>query len=216
MHHERYETEQEKFWAGEFGDAYIDRNRRPEQLAAKIALLAKVLSPAGPVTSILELGANAGLNLEALHGLLPSAELAAVEINHKAAGELRRLDWLTVHESSVFDFQPQAPVDLVLTSGLLIHISPPKLPDVYRILHAASRRYICLIEYYNPTPMEVPYRGEREKLFKRDFAGELLDAYPGLGLCAYGFQYHRDSNFPMDDVNWFLLEKPGDEGKGQK
>ena len=82
-------------------------------------------------------------------------------------------------------------------------------------MYAASRRYICLIEYYNPTPVEVPYRGEREKLFKRDFAGELLDTYPDLRLCAYGFQYHRDSNFPMDDVNWFLLEKLHDEGRRQ-
>ena len=207
MQHARYGTEQERFWAGEFGDTYIDRNRRPEQLAAKMALLAKILSSAAPVCSGLELGANVGLNLEALHGLLPAAEFEAVEINHKAAGELRRFDWLTVHESSVFEFQPQAPVDLVLTSGLLIHISPLKLPEVYRILHAASRRFICLIEYYNPTPVEVPYRGEREKLFKRDFAGELMDAYPDLRLRAYGFQYHRDPNFPVDDANWFLMEK---------
>jgi len=207
MHREPYETEQEKFWAGEFGDSYTDRNRRPEQLAAKIALLAKVLSPAGPVTSILELGANVGLNLEALHRLLPAAELSAVEINHKAAAELRRFDWVKTYETSVFEFKPQAPVDLVLTSGLLIDIHPEKLPDVYRAMYAASRRYICLIEYYNPTPMEVPYRGEREKLFKRDFAGDLLDAYPGLRLCAYGFQYHRDPNFPADDANWFLIEK---------
>ena len=207
MHNGPYETEQERFWAGEFGNAYIDRNRRPEQLAAKTALLAKILLSAGPVTSVLELGANVGLNLEAFHALLPAAEFAAVEINHKAAAELRRFDWLKTYESSVFELKPQAPADLVLTSGLLIHIHPEKLPDVYRAMYAASRRYICLIEYYNPTPMEVPYRGEREKLFKRDFAGELLDAYPGLRLCAYGFQYHRDPNFPVDDTTWFLLER---------
>ena len=207
MHNEPYETEQEKFWAGKFGDAYIERNRGPKLLAAKAALLAKILLSADAVGSVLELGANVGLNLEALHGLLPAAELAAVEINHKAAAELRRFDWLTVHESSAFEYQPAAPVDLVLSSGLLIHIQPAKLRDLYRTMHAASRRYICLIEYYNPTPVEVPYRGEREKLFKRDFAGELLDAYSNLRLCAYGFQYHRDPNFPADDLNWFLLEK---------
>jgi len=205
--HEQYETEQERFWAGEFGDAYMERNRRPEQLAAKVAVFAKILSSAGDVGSVLELGANVGLNLEALHGLLPAAELAAVEINHKAAGELRRFDWLTVYESSVLEFQPQAPVDLVLTSGMLIHINPTKLADVYGTLYTASQRYICLIEYYNPTPVELLYRGERGKLFKRDFAGELLDAYPDLRLCAYGFQYHRDRNFPMDDATWFLIEK---------
>lgn len=207
MRHEPYETEQERFWAGQFGDAYMERNRGPELLAAKLALLAKILSSADAVTSVLEFGANAGLNMEALHGLLPSAELAAVEINHNAAAELKRFDWLKTYENSVFAFEPPAPVDLVLTSGLLIHIHPPKLADLYRTMYAASRRYICLIEYYNPTPVEVPYRGEREKLFKRDFAGELLDAYPDLQLCAYGFQYHRDYNFPVDDANWFLLEK---------
>jgi len=34
-----------------------------------------------------------------------------------------------------------------------------------------------------------------------------LDAYPDLRLCAYGFEYHRDPNFPADDTTWFLLEK---------
>ena len=207
MHHEQYETEQERFWAGEFGDAYIERNRRPEQLAAKTAVFTKILSHASTVTSVLELGANIGLNLLALRSLLPAARFAAVEINHKAASELKRFAWLETHESSIFEFQPQAPSDLVLTSGLLIHISPAKLPEVYQTIYAATRRWICLIEYYNPTPVEVPYRGAREKLFKRDFAGELLDAYPDLRLCGYGFQYHRDANFPTDDVNWFLIEK---------
>lgn len=207
MQHEGYATEQERFWAGEFGDAYVERNRGAGLLAAKTALLAKILSSAGTVSSVLELGANVGLNLEALHRLLPAAAFTAVEINHKAAAELKRFDWLKTYEKSVFEFQPEAPADLVLTSGLLIHIDPQRLADVYRIIYAASRRYICLIEYYNPTPVEVPYRGEREKLFKRDFAGEMLDAYPDLRLCAYGFQYHRDYNFPMDDATWFLMEK---------
>lgn len=207
MTREQYQTEQERFWAGEFGDAYVARNRSPELLAAKTALLAKVLSAAGAVGSVLELGANVGLNLVALHRLLPGAALTAVEINHSAAAELRRFDWLKTYESSVFGFKPEAPADLVLTSGLLIHIHPENLAEVYRVIHGASRRYVCLIEYYNPTPVEVPYRGEREKLFKRDFAGELLEAYPDLRLHAYGFQYHRDENFPIDDANWFLLEK---------
>lgn len=34
-----YETEQEKFWAGEFGDAYIKRNEDIKILAAKTAFL---------------------------------------------------------------------------------------------------------------------------------------------------------------------------------
>ena len=207
MQNGHYETEQEAFWAGDFGDAYIERNRGSRQLATKLAVLGKILSSSDGVSSVIELGANIGLNLEALHRLLPTAKLTAVEINRKAATELRRMNWIQTHEGSVFEFQPETPADLVLASGLLIHNHPDKLSEVYRTMYAASRKYICLIEYYNPTPVEVAYRGNREKLFKRDFAGEMLDAYPDLKLPAYGFQYHRDANFPADDLNWFLLEK---------
>jgi spore coat polysaccharide biosynthesis protein SpsF len=66
-------------------------------------------------------------------------------------------------------------------------------------------------EYYNPTPVEVTYRGHEQALFKRDFAGEMLDAFPELTLVDYGFTYHRDPKFPLDDSTWFLMEKQGDE-----
>ncbi len=49
--------------------------------------------------------------------------------------------------------------------------------------------------------------GYKEKLFKRDFAGELLDTFSDLQLLDYGFCYHRGPNFPQDDANWFLLKK---------
>jgi len=75
------------------------------------------------------------------------------------------------------------------------------------VAHRACNRYICLAEYYNPTPMEVPYRGHSGRLYKRDFAGEMLERFPDLSLVDYGFVYHRDPNFPLDDITWFLLEK---------
>ena len=52
-------------------------------------------------------------------------------------------------------------------------------------------------------------RSHAGRLFKRDFAGELLDRYSDLELVDYGFQYHRDSDFPADDTTWFLLRKRG-------
>ena len=81
------------------------------------------------------------------------------------------------------------------------------MPQVYDLLHQLSKRYICVIEYYNPAPVEIPYRGHSGKLFKRDFAGELLDRFRDLRLLDYGFVYHRDNNYPLDDLTWFLLEK---------
>ena len=98
-------------------------------------------------------------------------------------------------------------MDLVLIKGVLIHINPDLLKDVYERLYESTYKYILIAEYYNPTPIKVEYRGHKEKLFKRDFCGEMLDQYSDLTLLDYGFLYHRDSNFPQDDISWFLIEK---------
>ena len=66
------------------------------------------------------------------------------------------------------------------------------------------------MEYYNPTPIEVTYRGHAGKLFKRDFAGATLDKCPDWRWVGYGLVYHRDPDFPQDDLTWFLLEKSGE------
>lgn len=63
---------------------------------------------------------------------------------------------------------------------------------MYRNLVTLSNRYVMVCEYYNPTPMAVSYRGAEDRLFKRDFAGELMDQYH-LEVVDYGFCYHRDN-----------------------
>jgi len=138
---------------------------------------------------------------------LLSAALAGIEINAQAAAVLRALGYVAVHEGSILDYQPPAQHDLALIKGVLIHIAPEQLPTVYDALHAASRRYVCLVEYYNPTPVSIPYRGHAERLFKRDFAGELMDRHSDLRLIAYGFNYQRDPAFAYGDETWFLMEK---------
>jgi spore coat polysaccharide biosynthesis protein SpsF len=62
-------------------------------------------------------------------------------------------------------------------------------------------------EYYNPVPVAITYRGHEDRLFKRDFVGEIMDRHPQMELVDYGFAYRRDPNFPQDDINWFLLER---------
>ena len=200
-------TPQEGFWAGEFGDAYTDRNTGPRWIASNLSLFSRILASTRDVRSVLELGANRGLNLFALRQLLPDAKLSAVEINAKAVEELRKLDWLQVTHASLLDFTPVAAVDFVLIKGVLIHLNPDVLPAVYDLLHAASRRFVCIVEYYNPSPVSIAYRGHTDRLFKRDFAGELLAKHADLRLVDYGFIYHADPNFPQDDLTWFLLEK---------
>ena len=78
---------------------------------------------------------------------------------------------------------------------------------VYEKLYTASNKYILICEYYNPSPVNVSYRVHSDRLFKRDFAGEMLEKYADLKLVDYGFCYKRDNAFPQDDITWFLLEK---------
>lgn len=203
----KFETEQENFWAGEFGDEYITRNQMNNLVSSNVALFAKILARTQSIKSVLELGANVGLNLQAIKQLLPQADLSAVEINQKALERLQGYGYVKAYHQSILNFVPNLRYDFVLVKGVLIHINPDKLPKVYELLHQASSQYICIAEYYNPTPLEVNYRGHQGKLFKRDFAGEMLDKFDDLQLLDYGFVYHRDHQFPQDDMTWFLLEK---------
>ncbi len=202
-------TPQENFWQGEFGDKYVDRNKGAQILSANLAFFSKILNRTKEIQSVLELGANIGMNMMALEKLLPDANLSSVEINKKAASQMKKnLPKIDLHLTSIFDFTPQTKWDLVFTRGVLIHLNPDKLPLVYQTMHQSSSRYILVSEYYSPKPVGIDYRGHSGKLFKRDFAGEMLDLFPDLELIDYGFIYHRDSNFPQDDMNWFLMEKP--------
>ncbi|WP_434774612.1 pseudaminic acid biosynthesis-associated methylase [Pseudomonas oryzihabitans] len=200
-------TAQERFWQGEFGDAYVDRNAGAAAVASSLAFFGRALARGGTLDSVLELGSNRGLNLQALRALLPHAQLQGVELNGKACTLARALEVAEIWEGSLFDYAVTAAFDLAFTKGVLIHLPPDLLPAAYDKLYQASKRFILVAEYYNPTPVEVSYRGHAERLFKRDFAGELLDRHADLRLLDYGFAYHRDPLFPADDISWFLLEK---------
>ena len=200
-------TPQEELWAGDFGDDYIIRNRDGALLGSNRALFDKILSRTQGVTSAIEFGANIGNNLRALRELIPEGELHSVEINATAAAEIQAWGGATVEVASLLDFEPSRQWDLSFTKGVLIHLPPQALPDIYEKLVAASSRYVMVCEYYNPSPVEVTYRGHEHALFKRDFAGEIMDAHPELRLVDYGFTYHRDPQHPLDDSTWFLMEK---------
>ena len=204
-----YKTEQETFWAGEFGDAYRERcSLEPELVAARTACMARMLRQAAPVERAFEVGCNIGLNLLAMKRVSPGTELEAIEINAESAAQANKLGIAKIETGSVLEFTPDRTYDLTMICGVLIHLNPEVLPQVYDVLFNASNKQILLFEYYNPTPVEVKYRGHDGRLFKRDFAGEMLDRFEGrLKLKDYGFFYHRDPISWSDDGTWFLLEK---------
>jgi spore coat polysaccharide biosynthesis protein SpsF len=202
-----YRTKQEEFWARSFGSEYIGRNSDGEMVSRLLPFWSDIMRRAGGVSSVLELGSNIGLNLRALKMLSPAIELSAVEINETSAGILREWGGCEVFQKSILDFEPSRTWELVFTRGVLIHINPDELPGVYDMMTKVSSRCILIAEYYNPVPVEVPYRGNDGFLFKRDFAGEIMDRTDSLRLVDYGFVYHRDPIFPQDDITWFLLER---------
>ena len=203
-----YDTEQESFWAGKFGTDYIDRNNGEDILASNLIFFSKALKQTKKITSCIELGANIGMNLKALKLLYPGLNIDAVEINQQACLELEKVVGKThTFNKSIFDFNSKRKYDFVLIKGVLIHINPDRLSNVYKKLYQLSNRYILIAEYYNPSPVTISYRGHNDRLFKRDFAGEFLNKFPNLNLVDYGFIYHRDENFPQDDITWFLIEK---------
>lgn len=203
-----FNNPQESFWAGEFGTEYIERNRGRELLAANVDFFSKGLRCAQGVESCIEFGANIGMNINALKILYPQLDAHGIEINSEAARQLSEIiPSSCIYNSSILDFSPNRQWDLVLIKTVLIHISPDSLYSVYEKLVNCTSRYLMVAEYYSQSPMEISYRGHTDRLFKRDFAGEILAAYPEMKLIDYGFSYRNDPKYPQDDISWFLMEK---------
>ena len=205
------ETRQSSIWRGEFGDAYTERNAdSPENISARIALWRRILESlsGAPPSSILEVGANLGMNMQAL-GHLTSAELSAVEPNALARAKLMENQIVPANNISdclAHDLRfPDESFDLVFTSGVLIHIHPDNLLSSCSEIHRVARRYIVCIEYFSDKPEEIHYRGHEELLFKRDFGGFWLDNFPDLETKDYGFAWKRVTG--LDNPTWWVFEK---------
>lgn len=198
-------NEQEEYWKA--NTEY--HKRSPGDEASNYEFFRKALKCADLRwnCSILEFGCGTGANLRALKGCFSSPVLTGIEINPEAA-KVASQDAI-VYVGSIFDPLPieleQTEQDLVITKGLLIHVAPADLPNAYRALVDTTSRYLLICEYFSPQPRMINYRGEDDRLWARDFAGELIDRH-NLKLVDYGFVSKRDQH-PQDDINWWLLSK---------
>lgn len=193
------------FWKGDFGNDYIHRNAAtPERIAQKTALWCDILAkmPEFP-KSVLEIGANVGINIHALRGLCPEATFYAVEPNDRARSVLEEQKLVTAAWPSTRECGVVA--DLALTAGVMIHVPPDRLYGFCEEIHIRAKRWIVAIEYFSHEPREVTYRGHAGKLWTRDFGSFWLDNFPDLTPVANGFAWQRTSG--LDDVHWFLFSK---------
>ncbi|MEO7961714.1 MAG: pseudaminic acid biosynthesis-associated methylase, partial [Ginsengibacter sp.] len=99
-----YKTEQEDFWAGDFGNQYIGRNNSEALIASNLNFFSNALRQVGKINSCIEFGANVGMNLHALQLLYPGINLKGIEINKEASKQLGKLIGQdNVLNSSIFD-----------------------------------------------------------------------------------------------------------------
>ena len=165
---------QEELWKGKLGDNYTDDNDRERYVQYKIDIFRGILDKKLNISSVLEYGANIGLNIPAVKQCCPKAKYYGVEINKKAYDKLKRV--CTAWNQSIFD-KLDLKADLVFTYGLLIHISPDDLNEAYKVLYEHSNKYILLVEHISKHPFTVVYRERENAFFKGDFINDFQKLY---------------------------------------
>ena len=204
-------TDQLARWRGDIGDEYSKKHDpREDRIQACTQVWSRMLkSTAGsPPRSILEVGANRGINLRAI-SRLPQAELFGLEPNASARQclvEDQVMPVSNILDGSASDISlPDASVEMAFTFGVLIHIAPDDLLAACREIHRVSSKYIICAEYFSKHPETITYRGESELLFKRDFGSFWLENFTDLEVVDYGFHWQPVTE--MDDVTWWLMRK---------
>ena len=200
-------------WSNEFGRDYVSRNQATtnaiEQRKNAFKSIFDHITDTEAPASILEAGSNIGINIHAL-AEITNATLHAVEPNREALDTLISSNVIPAKRAvqGSLQFLPfdNSSIELVFTSGVLIHIPDEALDQAISEILRVSSRYILTLEYFSPEPMSIPYRGHNDFLFKRDYGELFLDASPDLEYVADGFFWKRVTG--LDNLNWWLFRKP--------
>lgn len=203
-------NEQEDFWANDIAQEYMQANSSfnvPLGIEAWKKMTSSI--DLSSLSSLLECGCNIGRNLNSLKNLIPKAHAAVIEINKEALEvAVKNYEIAEVFHGSIKDAKLSRQFNLVFTCGVLIHINPLDLLDTMQNIYNLSDRYILIAEYFNRTPVSIEYRGQSEKLFKRDFGKEFMENFD-VRLVDYGFLWgHIYDDAGFDDVTYWLFEKP--------
>lgn len=190
--------------------AWFERNRRtPEELDRlseqtvghrKLAIWRGLLWGLPRSASILEVGSGEGLQLEYLrvlgfrHLFGCDVNAAALSRNPYALGECPadKLPWL--------DRQ----FDLVLTSGLLIHIPPHELDLVCAEIARVASRWVAGYEYHAYLPTPIRWHGQDGRLWKADYPSYYKRA-AGLSLAKSWLLPHINGSGNADHA--FLMTR---------
>lgn len=205
-------------WIGGFGDQYQIRNasswtsvKNRSKLFEQVFEAMERGSNRQFPSSIIEVGAGAGDNLRAIDMIYDRSKmpvkLMGCDPNEAARKAIADVADAMPGEIGSLPYNDGA-ADMVFTSGVLVHVPPDELINSMKELLRVSKRWILSIEYFNPTPQEVRYRGNDGMLWRRDFGSTWMDLAPELKHIGNGFMWRPTTG--LDNVTWWLFEKPGD------
>ena len=191
----------EKAWSGKHGEEYakkcvIDPESRAP-IFKKLIDIMKNYDGESVISASLELGCNAGHNLEAIK-LASNGDITDIK------GLEIRKDHCTkpsIINGSIYDIPwEEGTFSLTFTSGVLIHIPPDRVVEAMSEMRRVSAQFVVMIEYYSEEEKGTKYR--------EDF--EYKD---GVWARPFGEIYKR--SFPQDTlIETGKVSDLGDEGWG--
>lgn len=204
-------------WQSEFGREYTDRNTLSEEAVNETCwrrygkrrdeMIAEWLESVGKDARFLEVGSNVGLMLRALLGA-GFCHLYGIELQRHCVEKAKSLVVKAdIIEGSAYDIPfKDGFFDVVFTNNVLIHIPPDKLPSVLDEMYRVSRKYIWGFEYFAPEVTEIPYRGQRDLLWKADYGRMFRERFPDLRVVRE--QIFDCLDEPGKQDKQYLLMKP--------
>jgi pseudaminic acid biosynthesis-associated methylase len=212
------ETSQIKFWKGEFGKDYTDRNSYDLQSwdnfyltnwgLTKLEMNNACMGFLDKTSKILEVGCNVGLQLNGFQRM-GYKNLHGIEIQDYAVEKAKQsTKGINIIQGSAFDLPyKDGWFDLVCTNGVLIHINPENYSSIMSEMVRCSSKYIMGFEYYSDNLKAINYRGNEGYLWKNDFAQEFIHRFPMLKL-VYKQLYPYKPVAEAGNVDYvYLLEK---------
>jgi len=214
MKNKLYQT---KVWEGKFGKNYTKRNTFNSYIEWNIAykkrfgvtkedLNKSFLSRIPKKIKILELGCNIGNQLGCLYKL-GFKNLSGIDIQYHCLLKIKKkFSFINGIQGSIdnLPFEKNS-FDLVFTNNVLIHIPPKKLKNVLNEMHRVSSSWILGSEYYSDNYREVNYRGNRNLLWKANFANIFLNKFKDLKVVKHKFLINKNQNNEKDSM--YLLKK---------
>ncbi|MBK7128947.1 MAG: methyltransferase domain-containing protein [Crocinitomicaceae bacterium] len=188
-----FKTEQTDFWSGNFGKDYTERNLFTESEwdsyylkqygLTKLEMNDEFIGNLPKDAKILEVGCNIGMQLRGLQSQ-GFTNLYGIELQWYGVERSKELlKGINIIQGSGFDIPFRDNYfDVVVTNGVLIHISPNDYTKIMSEIYRCSKKYIWGFEYFADQITEINYRGNTGFLWKADFAKEFQNRFSDLKM----------------------------------